>query len=113
MKAVMVDGKQFQFDFDDLPLKQRLVLLKKGAGEAGHSDALYFYLLLYGDFAGAKEIVADDDNAKEVTNYVIASYFKHALENADEKAIEDLKAKYGTMREFRNALSARNKQNNP
>ena len=112
VKAVMVDGKQFQFDFDDLPLKQRLVLLKKGAGEAGHTDALYFYLLLYGDFAGAKEIVADDDNAKEVTNYVIASYFKHALENADEKALEELKAKYGTMREFRAALSARNGQAN-
>jgi len=114
VKAVMVDNKQFQFDFDDLPLKQRLVLLKKGAGEAGHSDALYFYLLLYGDFAGAKEIVADDDdNAKEIANYIIASYFKHALENADEKALEELKTKYGTMREFRNALSARNKQNNP
>ena len=113
VKAVMVDNKQFQFDFDDLPLKQRLVLLKKGAGEAGHSDALYFYLLLYGDFAGAKEIVADDDSAKEITNYIIASYFKHVLENADEKALDELKAKYGTMREFRNALSARNKQTNP
>ena len=109
----MVDNKPFQFDFDDLPLKQRLVLLKKGAGEAGHSDALYFYLLLYGDFAGAKTIVADDDSAKDITAYVIASFFKHALEDADEKAREDLKEKYGTMREFRNALSAWNKQNNP
>ena len=112
VKAVMVDGKQFQFNFDDLPLKQRLVLLKKGAGEAGYTDALYFYLLLYGDFAGAKEIVADDDSAKEIANYVIASYFKHALENADEKMLEELKAKYGTMREFRAALSARNGQAN-
>ena len=109
----MVDGKQFQFEFDDLPLKQRLVLLKKGAGEAGHTDALYFYLLLYGDFAGAKEIVADDDDAKEIAAYVIASYFKYVLDNSDEKAREDLKEKYGTMREFRNALSAWNKQNNP
>ena len=113
VKAVMVDNKPFQFDFDDLPLKQRLVLLKKGAGEAGHADALYFYLLLYGEFAGAKEIVADDEAAKEITSYVIASYFKHALDIADEKGLEELKAKYGTMREFRNALSARNKQNNP
>ena len=113
VKAVMVDNKQFQFDFDDLPLKQRLVLLKKGAGEAGHSDALYFYLLLYGDFAGAKEIAADDDNAKEITNYVIASYFKNALKNADEKTLDELKSKYGSMREFRSALSAWNKQNNP
>ena len=113
VKAAMVDGKLFQFDFDDLPLKQRLVLLKKGAGEAGHSDALYFYLLLYGDFAGAKTIAADDDNAKAVTAYVIDSYFKHAIENADEKSLEDLKEKYGTMREFRNALSAWTKQNNP
>ena len=113
VKAFMVDGKEFQFEFDDLPLKQRLVLLKKGAGEAGHTDSLYFYLLLYGDFAGAKEIVSDDDAAKEITAYVIASYFKHALENADEKALDELKAKYGTMREFRNALSARNRQNNP
>ena len=113
VKAVMVDNKPFQFDFDDLPLKQRLVLLKKGAGEAGHADALYFYLLLYGEFAGAKEIAADDEAAKEITSYVIASYFKHALDIADEKGLEELKAKYGTMREFRNALSARNKQNNP
>ena len=96
-----------------IPLAQRLVLLKKGAGEAGHSDALYFYLLLYGDFAGAKEIAADDDAAKEITSYVIASYFKHALENSDEKLREELRAKYGTMREFRSALSAWNKQNNP
>lgn len=113
VKAAMVDGKQFQFEFEDLPLKQRLVLLKKGAGEAGHSDALYFYLLLYGDFDGAKMIAADDDVPKEVSAYVIASYFKHAIENADEKALEDLKEKYGAMREFRSALSARNKQNNP
>ncbi|MBR4254935.1 MAG: protein kinase [Lentisphaeria bacterium] len=112
VKAVMVDGKQFQFNFDDLPLKQRLVLLKKGAGEAGHSDALYFYLLLYGDFAGAKEIVADDDNAKEIANYILASYFKYVVKNSDEKTLEELKAKYGTMREFRNAMSTY-KQNNP
>ena len=88
------------------------MLLKKGAGEAGHSDALYFYLLLYGDFEGAKTIAADDDTAKEVTAYVIASYFNHALENADQKDIDELKARYGNMREFRNALAAR-KQNNP
>ena len=113
VKAVMVDNKPFQFEFDDLPLKQRLVLLKKGAGEAGHTDALYFYLLLYGDFAGAKEIVADDDEAKEIAAYVIASYFKHALDNSDERLRDELKAKYGTMREFRNAMSAWNKQNNP
>ena len=113
VKAVMVDNKPFQFDFDDLPLKQRLVLLKKGAGEAGHSDSLYFYLLLYGDFAGAKTIAADDDSAKDVSAYVIASYFKYALDNSDEKTREELKEKYGTMREFRNALSAWNKQNNP
>ena len=66
-----------------------------------------------GDFAGAKTIVADDDSAKDVSAYVIASYFKYALDNSDEKAREDLKEKYGTMREFRNALSAWNKQNNP
>ena len=113
VKAVMVDNKPFQFDFDDLPLKQRLVLLKKGAGEAGHSDSLYFYLLLYGDFAGAKTIAADDDGAKDISAYVIASYFKYALDNSDEKAREELKEKYGSMREFRNALSAWNKQNNP
>jgi len=113
VKAVMVDNKPFQFDFDDLPLKQRLVLLKKGAGEAGHAESLYFYLLLYGEFAGAKEIVADNDEAKEISNYIIASFFKHALEIADEKGLEELKSKYGTMREFRNALSAKNKQNNP
>ena len=113
VKAAMVDGSQFQFNFDDLPLKQRLVLLKKGAGEAGHSDALYFYLLLYGDFAGAKEIAADDDNAKAITDYIIASYFKYMFKNSDEKALEELKAKYGTLREFRNAQSAWNKQNNP
>ncbi|MBO7654495.1 MAG: hypothetical protein J6U40_06195, partial [Kiritimatiellae bacterium] len=113
VKAVMVDNKPFQFDFDDLPLKQRLVLLKKGAGEAGHADSLYFYLLLYGEFAGAKEIVSDDEAAKEISNYVIACYFKHALDVADERALDELKAKYGTMREFRNALSAKNKQNNP
>ncbi|MBO4288157.1 MAG: hypothetical protein J5985_08350, partial [Kiritimatiellae bacterium] len=112
VKAAMVDKKLFQFNFDDLPLTQRLVLLKKGAGEAGHSDALYFYLLLYGDFEGAKTIAADDDTAKEVTAYVIASYFNHALENADQKDIDELKARYGNMREFRNALAAR-KQNNP
>jgi hypothetical protein len=109
----MVDNKPFQFDFDELPLKQRLVLLKKGAGEAGHSDSLYFYLLLYGDFAGAKTIASDDDTAKDISAFVIASYFKYALENSDEKAREDLKEKYGTMREFRSALSAWNKQNNP
>ena len=113
VKAVMVDGKPFQFEFDELPLKQRLVLLKKGAGEAGHADALYFYLLLYGDFAGAKEIASDEDAAKDITAYVIASYFKHALENSDEKQREELRAKYGDMREFRSALSAWNKQNNP
>ena len=113
VKAVMVDGKPFQFEFDDLPLTQRLVLLKKGAGEAGHTDALYFYLLLYGDFAGAKTIAADDDAAKEITAYVIASYFKLALDDADEKEIEELRSKYGTMREFRNALAAKNRQNNP
>lgn len=113
VKAVMVDGKMFQFEFDELPLKQRLVLLKKGAGEAGHSDALYFYLLLYGDFAGAKTIAADDENAKEITEYVISSYFKYAIENADEKGLEELKEKYGSMREFRNAMSALNKQTNP
>ena len=113
VKAAMVDGKQFQFDFDDLSLKQRLVLLKKGAGEAGHSDALYFYLLLYGDFDGAKMIAADDDNAKAVTSYIIDSYFKYALEHSDEKSLEELKEKYGSMREFRSALSAWNKQNNP
>jgi serine/threonine protein kinase len=113
VKAVMVDNRQFQFDFDDLPLKQRLVLLKKGAGEAGHSDALYFYLLLYGDFAGAKEIASDDDSAKEITNYIIACYFKHVLDNADEKTLEELKTKYGSMREFKNALSAHNRQTNP
>jgi hypothetical protein len=38
---------------------------------------------------------------------VIASYFNHALEDADQKAINDLKAKYGNMREFRNAKAAR------
>ena len=53
------------------------------------------------------------DSAKDVSAYVIASYFKYALDNSDEKAREDLKEKYGTMREFRNALSAWNKQNNP
>ena len=113
VKAVMVDGKPFQFEFDDLPLTQRLVLLKKGAGEAGHTDALYFYLLLYGDFAGAKTIAADDEAAKEITAYVIASYFKLALDDADEKEIGELRSKYGTMREFRNALAAKNRQNNP
>jgi len=113
VKAVMVDGKPFQFNFDDLPLTQRLVLLKKGAGEAGHTDALYFYLLLYGDFAGAKTIAADDDAAKEIAAYVIASYFKLALDDADEKEIEELRSKYGTMREFRSALAAKNRQNNP
>ena len=113
VKAVMVDGKPFQFEFDDLPLTQRLVLLKKGAGEAGHTDALYFYLLLYGDFAGAKTIASDDEAAKEITAYVIASYFKLALDDADEKEIEELRSKYGTMREFRNALAAKNRQNNP
>ena len=110
VKATMVDGKQFQFDFDDLPLSQRLVLLKKGAGEAGHADSLYFYLLLYGDFAGAKTIAAEEDAAKDITAYVIASYFKHVLENADQKTVDELRAQYGTMREFRNALSARNGQ---
>ena len=109
VKASLVDNSPYQFNFDDLPLAQRLVLLKKGAGEAGHTDSLYFYLLLYGDFAGAKTIAADDDNAKEITAYVIASYFKHAIENADEKTLEELRAKYGTMREFRNALPPKNK----
>ena len=113
VKAVMVDNKPFQFEFDDLPQKQRLVLLKKGAGEAGHSDALYFYLLLYGDFTGAKTIAADEDGAKDITAYVIASFFKHALEDSDEKTRAELQAKYGTMREFRSALSAWNKQHNP
>ena len=113
VKAVMVDNKPFQFEFDDLPQKQRLVLLKKGAGEAGHTDALYFYLLLYGDFTGAKTIAADDESAKEITAYVIASYFEHALEDSDEKTRAELQAKYGTMREFRSALSAWNKQHNP
>ena len=113
VKAAMVDGKPFQFEFDELPQKQRLVLLKKGAGEAGHSDALYFYLLLYGDFTGAKTIAADDDGAKEITAYVIASFFKHALEDSDEKTRAELQSKYGSMREFRSALSAWNKQNNP
>lgn len=113
VKAVMVDNKPFQFEFDDLPQKQRLVLLKKGAGEAGHSDALYFYLLLYGDFTGAKTIAADDNSAKEIVAYVIASYFEHALEDSDEKSRAELQAKYGTMREFRSALSAWNKQHNP
>ncbi len=112
VKAAMVDKKLFQFNFDDLPLTQRLVLLKKGAGEAGHSDALYFYLLLYGDFEGAKTIAADDDTAKEITSYVINSYFSHALEDADQKEIDELKAKYGNLREFRNAMANR-KQNNP
>lgn len=112
VKAAMVDKKLFQFHFDDLPLTQRLVLLKKGAGEAGHSDALYFYLLLYGDFEGAKTIAADDDTAKEITSYVINSYFSHALEDADQKEIDELKAKYGNLREFRNAMANR-KQNNP
>ena len=112
VKAAMVDKKLFQFNFDDLPLSQRLVLLKKGAGEAGHSDALYFYLLLYGDFEGAKTIAADDDTAKEITSYVINSYFNHALEDADQKEIDELKAKYGNLREFRNAMANR-KQNNP
>jgi len=114
VKAVLVDNSPYQFNFDDLPLAQRLVLLKKGAGEAGYTDSLYFYLLLYGDFAGAKTIAADEGNdAKEITAYVIASYFKHALENPDEKTMEELRAKYGSMREFRSALSAKNKQNNP
>ncbi len=112
VKAAMVDKKLFQFNFDDLPLSQRLVLLKKGAGEAGHSDALYFYLLLYGDFEGAKTIAADDDTAKEITSYVINSYFNHALEDADQKEIDELKAKYGNLREFRSAMANR-KQNNP
>jgi len=112
VKAAMVDKKLFQFNFDDLPLTQRLVLLKKGAGEAGHSDALYFYLLLYGDFEGAKTIAADDETAKANTAYVISSYFKHALEDADQKEIDELRAKYGGMREFRNALAAK-KQTNP
>ena len=87
--------------------------VKKGAGEAGHSDSLYFYLLLYGDFAGAKTIATDDEAAKEITAYVIASYFKLALSDADEKEIEELRSKYGTMREFRNALAEKNRQNNP
>ena len=112
VKAALVDKKLFQFNFDDLPLSQRLVLLKKGAGEADYSDALYFYLLLYGDFEGAKTIAADDDAAKEITSYVIASYFNHALENADQKDLDELKAKYGKMPEFRSAMAAR-KQNNP
>ena len=34
-------------------------------------------------------------------------------DNADEKARAELQAKYGTMREFRTALSAWNKQHNP
>jgi len=113
VKAVMVDNKPFQFELDDLPQKQRLVLLKKGAGEAGHTDALFFYLLLYGDFTGAKTIAADDESAKDICAYVIASYFKHALMDSDEKTRAELQTKYGTMREFRSAMSAWNKQNNP
>ena len=106
VKAVMVDNKPFQFDFDELPLKQRLVLLKKGAGEAGHSDALYFYLLLYGDFAGAKTIAADDDSAKDISAFVIASYFKYALEKIivrlewDESANDNKGAWKVTRKEY-------------
>ena len=90
------------------------VLLKKGAGEAGHSDALYFYLLLYGDFAGAKTVVSDDKTARDIVAYVIASYFKLAIENASsEQALEELRQKYGSLREFRDAMSNARKSTNP
>ncbi|MBR6241524.1 MAG: protein kinase [Lentisphaeria bacterium] len=114
VKATTIEGRTFQFDFDELPLAQRLVLLKKGAGEAGHSDALYFYLLLYGDFAGAKTVVSDDKTARDIVAYVIASYFKLAIENASsEQALEELRQKYGSLREFRDAMSNARKSTNP
>ena len=111
VKAVQVGGRQIQFNFDDLELKQRLALLRKGAGEAGLSDSLYFYLLLYGEFDGAKEVAADDEKAQEICRYVITSYFKYEIERAgkDEKALSELKSKYGNMPEFKDAMSALNK----
>ena len=113
VKATTIDGKTIQFEFDDIPLTQRLVLLKKGAGEAGHSDSLYFYLLLFGDFAGAKAVVSDDKDAREIAAYVIASYFKLAIENATEQSLEELRQKYGSLREFRDAQNSARKSNNP
>ena len=70
---------------------------------------MYFYLLLYGDFAGAKEIAADDEAAGEINRYVMTCYFKYEIRKADDKALSELKKKYGSMPEFKDAMKALNK----
>ena len=56
----------------------------------------------------------DDKTARDIVAYVIASYFKLAIENASsEQALEELRQKYGSLREFRDAMTAARKSTNP
>ena len=109
VKAAMVDKKLFQFNFDDLPLKQRLVLLKKGAYDAGYSESLYFYLLLYGDFDGADIIADGDETSLSVIRYVKTCFFEYEISKANADDLTELKKKYGGMPEFKEAMKALNK----
>ncbi len=107
VKAVPGAGstKPFTFKFDDLDARQRLVLLRKGAGEADRSDQLFFYLLLFGDFVNAKELAKENEELSELIEFVITCYFRYVADDTDtskdQKLFDALKAKYGTMKEFR------------
>ncbi len=88
------------FKFDSLDARQRLVLLKKAAGEASKSDQLYFYLLLYGDFVNAKALAKEEEEIAESVSYIITCYFKYLARDYTSKQIEKLRSKYGSMKEF-------------
>lgn len=109
VKAIPSAGSKepITFKFDDIDARQRLVLLRKGAGDADKSDELYFYLLLHGDFVNVKNMVAEDDSLDEPVSYIMTAYFKYILRDASAAEISSLRSKYGTLKEFKEAYSSR------
>lgn len=101
-------SKEVRFNFDKLAVKQRIILLKKAASEAGLNDFLYFYVLLYeGNIDEAKRNADENEAAQGDISYILTSYLRTALSRAKtQKEKDQIQAKYGKQPEYSEVVTA-------
>ncbi len=100
-------SKEIRFNFDKLAIKQRIILLKKAASEAGLNDFLYFYILLYeGNIDEAKRNADENESAQNEISYILTSYLRVALSRAKTQKEKDLiQSKYGKQPEYNEVVT--------
>ncbi len=98
------NGSEIKMPIVNLPMRQFKLLARK----AGDQDSLFFYFLITGDFAEAKEAAPED--WKTEASDIIYAYLKGKLkfltkENSDsaKQELKEITAKYSSLPEFTKA----------